>query len=456
MSAKQMAILAATVVALVVIVTVLRVGLGGTGGPERKAPDGPLDSKTHLTFSKIEMPANPEDPRPPREEEMASEGHQDFWFVNENDVPVDTFLMKVSCNRCLSVKIGLAPEGWQAAQAAAAIALGPAGASGAVQVAKAPVPGADVAWQPLEAEDVKPGAHGVTVPAKAGGWVRMVWKGEEAGPQMLTADLRTTTTVSSAPNVKLQVGAIFVEPVRVLPTSKELAVETLLSSNDKPAVALFTVYSSTRASFTLEPESEQEQKARNPFVTCEKPVPLTPEQCRELEKQHMSAVKYAYKVAVTVRERLADGRQHDLGPFRTTVALKGDALADDLVLTVTGSVRGDVTVLTGGEGDASRDRVAFGAFPRGTGATKTVTVEAGPGVDVVLDAKPAFTEVQLTPDEAAPGKRKTWSLKVRIPPNAVSGPFGRSEDPGLGDTAIYLKANGRRVRVPVTGAAVQR
>jgi len=232
-------------------------------------------------------------------------------------------------------------------------------------------------------------------------------------------------------------------------------VDALLSGDPRPRVAKFTVYSSTRRSFTLQPESEKAQQARHPFVTCGQPTALTDEQCRTLEKEHRTDILCAYRVEVTVWERL-EGREHDLGPFRTTVALKSDALPDDIGLTVSGVVRGPVTVVSG-EGDANKDRIAFGAFPRSIGAIKTVTVEADPGVNVVIDKEkaPEFLKAELKDDSPGAARRKTWTLTVSIPANAVSGPFGGPADPA-GDTTIYLKANGRGVRIPVSGNAIQR
>src|SRR5205807_2463417 len=143
MNAKQMAILIATVMAVVVVVTVVKVGMGGRGGPKRQSKsDDVILNKPHLAV------ANPNGPSPPPFVETGRDGHHDFWFTNENDVPVEVFLTRVSCNRCVSLHVGLAPEDWQAAQAAQAatvVGLGPAASLGpAQQAAKpAPVPGAD-------------------------------------------------------------------------------------------------------------------------------------------------------------------------------------------------------------------------------------------------------------------------------------------------------------------------
>ncbi len=459
MSVKQIAILTATVVALVVIVTLLKVGLGGRGSEEGPAPTVPQGTP-HLTFPQgTDATTKPLVPgRAAPEEEVNTEGHHDFWFTNDKDAPVEVFLTKVSCGRCVSMQVALAPRDTQAAEAVAAVGMASAGPlSPAPQAAaQVRVPGPDVSWVKLEAEEFRPGAHGFTVPPKSAGWLRLVWNSEEQSQKMLSADLRTTSPAGSAPPFHLQVIAVFSDPIRVGPDKKEIAVPPLVVGEGKERVAWFTVYSSTRTRFTLDPEPEARQKERHRFVTCGKPVPVDPKDFPELEKEYKHAVLSAYRVPVTVREKV-DGREHDLGPFHTTVALKTDATDEDVGLTVTGSVRGIVTVLAG-EGEADQDRIWLGAFPRSIGVSKTVTVEAPADVDVAVDTVPAFLTAQLTPNqEKSRDGKKRWSLTVNVAANAVTGQFGRAEEAARGDTSsIYLKAQGRRVRIPVGGTAIQR
>jgi hypothetical protein len=460
MSMKQVTLIV-TVVALIVVVTLVKVGLGGRDRDDTPPKTVPELAKPHLTFATTQGPPLQSNTGRPPDQEVKGEGHHDFWFTNDNDAPVEVFLTKVSCDACVSVKIGLAPEGLQQAQAAAAVGLGGLAALGgaAQAAAQTPAPGPDVAWTALEKEDSKSnGPKSFTVPPRAKGWARLGWKDQQAGPKLLTADLRTTSSVDRAQPIRLEVGARFVDPVQVLPANKEVAVETLLSGDPRPRSASVTVYSSTRRNFTLEPDPEEVQRARHPFVTCGPPRRLSDEECRAKEKENREKEKIdilcAYEVSVTVRERV-NGREHDLGLFSTNIALKSDALAEPLSLTVSGVVRGPVTVV-GGEGTAA-NRITFGSFPRSIGATRTVTVEADPGVKVEFDGKkkPDFLKVDLKEDEQGSSRRRTWSLTVSIPPNAVSGPFGGPSDP-MGDTSIYLTANGRGVRIPVSGIAIQR
>jgi hypothetical protein len=429
MNLKQMAVLTATVVALVVIVTLMKVGLGPGNN---KGDQGQKITLTnpHLNFAATQGPRNPFDQNQPPEREVMVEGHHDFWFTNDNPKPVDLFVSKVSCNRCLSVKVGLAPDGWNADQP----------------------PGSDVAWTALETEELHENAKGFTVPPSRGGWVRLTWKDEEAGPKRLSAELRTTSDVGLAPGVRLEFGGMFVDPVRVLPEGKELEILPLKAGDGRPHPVFFIVYSSTRNEFTLTPESEEDQKRNHPFVTCGAPQALSAEKCLELEKEHKHSILCAYRVPVTVWERLKDGKEHDLGPYRSGVTLKSDALEDDLALYVRGVFREDgVEVLCD---ENIKDRVAFGNFRRDGDAVKTVRVETRPGTALKIDRVPEFMKAELK--DESDGAGKTWGLTVTIPANAVNGAFPRRDDPTLSDTSIYLKANGRLLRIPVSGAASQR
>jgi hypothetical protein len=471
MNAKQTVVLTATVVALVVVVTLIKVGLPSNKEPQGPKMAPPLD-KPHLTFDQMEQKAGtwlvagpasplstPNDVRPP-EQERGSNGHHDYWFRNENDQPVELFVTKLSCNRCLHFDVALAPEGFEATRAAAAAGLGPAAAvAGAVQAA--PVPGPDAVWQTLESQEHNREAKGFTVPPHRGGWARLAWTDEEAGVKLLYIDLRTESPAGNAPPVHLQYGAVFVEPVRVLPENKELSVENL-RSGDRPGEAWFVVYSSTRPEFRLEPQPDDVQQKRHPFVTCGKPLPLTRALCDEVQGKIKSVVLSGYRVPVYVRARLDDGREHDLGPFRTLIGLTSDALENNLGLLVTGTVVGDIKVFSGADdgGPDSRllqDRLNLGTFDRSRGVTKRATVEAPVGTALEVEKAPDFLQVSLDPEKPPEGARlQTWSLTATIPPNKVSGRFPNLDDPALRDTAIYLKSKDRRVRIPVGGVASQR
>jgi hypothetical protein len=73
---------------------------------------------------------------------------------------------------------------------------------------------------------------------------------------------------------------------------------------------------------------------------------------------------------------------------------------------------------------------------------------------LVVEKAPEFMEAKL--EDESDGKGKTWGLTVTIKANAVNGRFPQPDDPALADTAVYLKANGRLLRIPVSGTASQR
>jgi len=431
MSVKQMAITTATVMALVVIVTLLKVGLGGRDDRSKEKSNEPSLNKPHLTVS------NPSGPVSPPYAEIGHEGHHDYWFTNDNDAPVEVFVSLVSCGRCITIQVGLAPEGVQATA----------------------VPGADVTWVTLESEESKHDAKGFTVPAKTAGWVRLGWNYKDTvAEELLRAFLRTTCSTGRAPPIELKVQVRFIDPVR--PLQAKLALDPIRTGSDKPETVWFQVFSVTRDRFDLEPESAAQQKKRNPFVTCGLPVALTDAECRNLEKETRLPVRCGYKMPVTVRE-YAEGREHDFGPFSATVVLKSDALINDMNLAVTGSVEGIVDVLCG----ETKDQIALGAFPRSTGTRRTATIETrepGDDVTVKIDRVPEFLNVELMEQPKQNGDaRKQWNLslsvRVKVLTDAnMSGSFGNLEDQALGDTAIYLKANGRRLRIPVTGSVIPR
>src|SRR5262249_8260705 len=112
MSAKQIVILTATVVGLVVVVTLAKVYLGrlGTRGQAQKPVT--ILKEPHLTFANMGptgsawVATNPpsrfsdaKNPIPP-EEEMMADGHYDYWFKNDNNKEVTLYVTKLSCNRC--------------------------------------------------------------------------------------------------------------------------------------------------------------------------------------------------------------------------------------------------------------------------------------------------------------------------------------------------------------------
>jgi hypothetical protein len=467
MKTKQIVVLTVALVVVVGIVTYTRLNI--PVGPN-KGPSEPTLSKARLDFPvqvwpvpKDEMSMGSEG-EPPPDMEWRVEGHHDFWFENREQQAIPVGLMRMNC-KCSRVEIALAPEGWQPAPppaaAAGQVALGPAGAMSVVAQAAneapplEPAAPPDVSWHPLEQFVEKGDSKGVTVPPGGRGWVRIAWNSDKVGVERIAADLWMQSPQSGSADVRLEVTLNFVEPIQVFPHDKARLVDTL-NPGDRPRETTFTVYSTTRPRFDLAVEADDVQQTKHPFVRCGKPVPLTAEESRLLRETEGIRALSGYTVPVTVAERLEDGRQQDMGPFQAVVELTSPVSEQPIHLFVRGAIRGEVTVVSGPDPLKDRDRIRFETFSARLGASKTVTIEGDPRIDITIEQVPAFLKLNLQENKATAPDRKTWTLTVNIPPKAVLGAFPRPDDEALRDTAIYLKAQGqgsRRIRIPVSGTA---
>jgi hypothetical protein len=454
MNTKQMIVLLVAIVAVIVVGTALKINLSA----DKNTTDVAQAPEVQLDFPLKTGPMHPLDPNRPPEFEYTEPGHHDFWFENKLNEPVNIRLTYKNCNRCLTISIGLAPPNWKqkqkdAASAAALLGVGglPGGAINPTKDADiTPVPPNDQAWTELQSEAEKPReAKSFQIPAKESGWVRVAWKDEDVAQKLLTAKFATDTASGPGQDITLQVPASFVEGVRVDPFSKTIEIEPL-RAGDRAREVKFLVLSVTRDDFTLEADPPEKQQTEHPFVICASPVRLNAEELKEMTNRYRSFVRSGYRVPVTVRERLDDGRWNSIGQFRATFGLKTNALASERIeLSVTGTVYGDVTVIAGD----NEDRIKLGTFSSQRGETRSVTVESDAGTELTVDRKPDFMEVALKKDGAPAGGRQSWRLTVTIKPNEVTGYFPRPEDERLKDTSIYLKTPTRPVRIWVSGKA---
>jgi hypothetical protein len=456
MNTKQMIVLLVAVVAVIVVGTALKINLSA----DNKNTNELTPPVEQLEFPVKTGPMHPLDTNRPPEFEYTEPGHHDFWFENKMNEPVNIRLTYKNCNRCLTISVGLAPPDWKqkqkdAASAAALIGVGglPGGAINPTKDANiTPVPPNDQAWTELHSEAEKRlESKPFQIPAKESGWVRVAWKDEDVAHKLLTAKFATDAASGPGQEITLQVPASFVEGVRVDPFSKTIAIEPL-RAGDRSREVEFLVLSVTRDDFTLEADSLEKQQAEHPFVTCATPVRLSAEELKEMTNRYRSFVHCGYRVPVTVRERLDDGRWNSIGQFRATFGLKTNALASERIeLNVTGTIYGEVTVIAGENED--RDRIKLGTFSSQRGEKRSVTVESDAGTELTVDRKPDFMEVLLKKDGEPAGGRQSWRLTVIIKPNEVTGIFPRTEDERYKDTSIYLKTPTRPVRILVSGQA---
>ncbi len=380
-------------------------------------------------------------------------GQFDFWFKNPNTYPIELGLDVKGC-KCSKVEmLVLTPDEASRAQAgipAAATAqisaaaggfFGLIGPAAVTELRLLDFLAPSGRWQELlDAErnvaSVPPQAMGVMrlgFLRKDLGAIRLVakvWAQEEGKPKTRGGDISLEAPISVD------------YPVRVRPDN-----QTLPDLEPNQTVSTdFYCWSSTRAGLDLAAREE----TKDPCFTCE---------CRRLEgaefvaaaaelaKEAHTSARAIFRVHVTVRERLSDGTQMDLGPFNRKIVLScnyADVPPGDC--RVLGNVRGDVRV--GSEDD--KDMVLFRSFPANRGATTRVPVETTQlGTKLVLQSfKPEYLKVEFK-EKGLTERGTLYSLTVTVPPNRAAGRFSR-------DCAIVLKTvgpNPRLVRIPVRGVA---
>ncbi len=432
MKLPQMIVLVFVVAAVVFAVTYLKMGIGDAGTAGTDGPPPPVPAGARLTFPVRVAPPSGIDEEARMESELGVPGHHDFWFRNDESQAVQVGLKQMSC-KCSQVELALATD------------ASPAGSP-------APQPGPSADWKKLEEGD-----KGVSVPAGAGGWVRVRWTGNELGPQRLGVALWSGNP-QTGPEDRLEVSVIFLEAVSLDAREKDIG---RVSPGDPQKEVDFFLWSSTRQSFQVEPQPVKDREGKpDRFVTVGAPVPLTPEERQAISKRISLPVQCGYTVRVSVRER-TDDAQIDLGPLLRQVDLKlklgpgangaEPAEAEALRVRVGGWVPGEVTV--GSEKD--QGRILLGIFRADYGINRPVRLEAQqPNLQLTLekDKIPEYLDVKLTEEKSGP--RKVWRLDVRVPPNRVVGQFPREDDPRYRDSAVYLKTQaGRRIRIPVGGTA---
>jgi hypothetical protein len=306
------------------------------------------------------------------------------------------------------------------------------------------------------------------VPARSVGWVRLKWSGEQVGPQRLQAELWVDAR-GRGPGTTLELPLMFHEPVR---TKGDLDIR-VVDDDTLPQERSFAVWSSTRLHFRVKARvaSTKRDPKADPFEVG-KPVPLTRQELRALEKQNnvkhdprtLGRVLSGYRIPVTLRPTSRDRRTPiDVGPFTRWVLVESEGLREPLQVRVHGRIHGLVEVGT----DEQAGQVVFGSFPRSEGKLVEVSLRSQiPGLELAFDRArtPRYLEASLEPTEAGSGGRPSWKLKVKVLPGMADGQFPRREDPAYEDSAVYLQATfdrepgkparpARSVRIAVSGSA---
>jgi hypothetical protein len=299
------------------------------------------------------------------------------------------------------------------------------------------------------------------VPVGAVGFVRVHWTGERANQPGSTAFTATVWMDYKTNKTTLAAHVRFHNPVQLVGVERELKLGPI-NPQSLPRQMDLVCWSATRPALALQAQllTLRNHADGDPF-TISMPERLTPQECRELEQKLASSpgagqVRCAYRVVVTLREKGPDGKVLlALGPFRRKVHLQltGEE-REPLPVSITGTVESDVMVGT----TQDEGRVRFPPFPRASGSRKNIPIRAsvaGLQLELDRDRTAAFLDARLEPEKGLDGLA-AWRLYVEVPPNRVSGPFPRDDDPLFRDSAIYLKIRGpeaRSIRIPVEGLA---
>ena len=402
------------------------------------------------------------------EAEEKSAGSYDFWFRNDGATPVRVGVEQKSC-KCTSVQMFLLPSDKTVLLVHEAVALLGSGSLGYVPffALHALVP----PWIQQAAGDSQEliqGPESIQVPEGVVGWVRMGWKAEKTGPQILSATLMFDGKESGRRAI-LQTRVFFHEPLRVVP-SVHLGVlnEQALAAGTTQDIIC---WSSTRRELRLEVKSsERSNPASDPFVVGT-PEPLSPAKRFKLEvKNNLSEkaaanetygqVLCAYRIPITLTAVSRDGTPCDIGPISRRVTIScPDVSGEPKQVVIHGRVRGLVEIGNDDEGG----QINFSTFPRSRGKTDKIGLQSEV-TDLKLEFDDKRTPSYLKATLSAPDKkdgRQFWELRATVKPGQASGVFPRREDPFYEDSAIYLKAYQpgkpvRWVRIAVLGTASER
>jgi len=318
-----------------------------------------------------------------------------------------------------------------------------------VQVAEQLLPGAlgfSMKWQQLEKDDSRTKA--IMVPEKTVGLIRLSWEPKKPNTERLSAEI-WCQAMGSKPSPpafpRLEVQITVVPPLLASPGEQD-AGELYPGGTVQ---AEFLCFSPTRAELPVTATVLNRFDKPDPCFTCTL-TPLTEADKLNISREMLSRVLCGYRVHVQIRERLSDAEQMDLGPFRRTLVLESNGVKELASPTLTGVVRGDVTV--GSEDD--KDRIRLASFPAALGKSRTVILTADrPAVRLSpedIEVEPEFLKAELKSLAPLEG-RSRWELKVTVPAGRASGILPQH-------SAVYLKVQDnppRRIRIPVTGNAYQ-
>ncbi len=463
MKQSQWAIAAFVLAALVFIVTFAMNYLGGSRQDTLKVDSKPTGGELNFFWKNVPLAEHMG-----IEAEEKSDGSCDFWFRNDGANSVRVGLERKAC-KCTSVQLFVLPGNKTLLPVHEAVALVGSASPGYLHLfslqALVPPLMQNVVSDPQE---LIQGPENVQVPEGGVGWVRMSWKAEKTGGQVLSATLMFDGKESGRKAV-LQTRVYFHEPLRVFP-SLQFGVLTEKALADVVHRDIIC-WSSTRRELRLEVKcSGRSNPASDPFVVG-KPEPLSLAERRQLEMTNnlgeksvasgtFGMVLSAYRIPVSLSAVSRDGTPCDIGPFYRRITIScPDINSEPKQVIVHARVRGVVEIGNDDEGG----QINFSTFPRSRGKTDRIGLQSEVS-DLKLEFDDKRTPQFLTATLSEPDKRsgrQFWNLTAKVKKGEASGVFPRREDPLYEDSAIYLKAYQpgkpvRWVRIGVQGTASER
>jgi len=380
--------------------------------------------------------------------EVLTAGSHDFWFKNNNAVPITLAVNYKSCKCSQLFVCLLSREDTEhfplqaAASGAAVIGAAYQGVTGLLGLFRDTDRstgwlGAKMHWQPISAND-----PALTIDPQCGGFFRVTFKGEKVNTERLAINLWSQPQTESPhppSEYRLEIPVKFVPVLQV--SQPEITMGELRSGEEKTKD--FICWSSTRASFPLHAKESSNDPCFNYSCT-----PLTNDECIKAAGLLKARVLAGYHVKVSVRESTPSGGQLDWGPFSRKLILTSDADIEQTIVEVNGRVVGDVVVGV----EADEGEIALGQFAAKSGTTKTIRLKSvQSGADLQFDRiePPHLDYLKVKTLTKATADGRDWDLCVEAVPG---GPPGKL--PKLG--AIIVKVQGknpRNLRIPVRGLA---
>ena len=426
-----------------------------------KAPQisEPSQAKPGLLVNELSFVTRqfPNDPSlPPNIQEYSVPGFLDFWFSNDNKVPVTFGLDRKNCT-CSSVEVFLVPNDWLQKPEAKALAGGKEPT--ASDLSKANGNAALALLETKLTSTAMENSDGVKVVVPPGGigWVRLRFRNDKMGPINLFANFwleQVDSGVFSRLDIRNDVAPMFVA------TPGEARVG-LLSKQKPVGTSTVIAFSGTRKKLNLVAESKT-KVAKNDIIQVSPAVQLTPAEVADLSNRMKVIASVAYRFEVRATLPSEGDTQTEFGPFLRPFRIVCPDLAENdpmrsVGFNVSGAIESDLRIL----GANPEGIIDINSFPWDAGKKAMVRIEtSNPDVKLEIDqARTApFLKLRLVgePEKLRRGG-SGYDYEIEVPSRKIRGAFPREEnDPAIRDSAFYIRSVGSKnklIRVPVMGRA---